>query len=208
MMFVWHSSNTEESGTALANAIGCEHGLVPPQNYEGDVIVYGGVPAANFNWKGRKFGKIINDPRLLKVIKDKAVLAKKMMFGQSVRVFIVNRAVVKVVKTDGTPIQFWPGHDISNLVAYIHNAVLTDAIFVTLLGSPQIVAVEGIYFGNSFAPSNILLAPAITDHPEVVEAIKNAFAEDDREVLTDIITKATPEELKALRKMMKSIAAE
>ena len=200
-MFVWHSKGTEESATAIAQAMNCEHGTVPPMGYEGEVFCYGAAPADNFNWAGRNFTKVINDPRIFRKYRDMAVVGEKLgtgITGESVRIFCVGGKVKKII-----------GNGINT------NGVedtIIEGILISL-GNPEVVALDGAlsFSGNCFTLTKVIFGAALTGHEDIIaEVVKVAepTPEEDKKALQGLIDGADPNELRALRKMLSKLKEE
>jgi len=76
--FVWYSRSSQESGTLLAEELGFEHGLVPPQGFCGALVCYGAKPTDKFKWENRTIQAILNDPRKVQTYRDRKALFDKL----------------------------------------------------------------------------------------------------------------------------------
>jgi hypothetical protein len=195
-MFIWHSSNTEESAQTLAQAFECEYGKVPPKGYEGDVICLSPNPSENFKWGERNFGKIINDPRKFKKFRDDTLVVNTFGVqecGDIIRVICINGKVTKVIG------------EITSLSASMKTSGFEEGLLVKL-GNPEFVAIDGVLSKNglTFIVTKVVFSPALTELPDVIQKLKDEFTEvDDKTALLTLVNSATPEELKALRSYLK-----
>lgn len=85
--FLWLSTASEDTGNALASALGIPAGRVPPKGFEGLIINWGSIPAENFQWDKRTIKAIMNDPRVIRKYLSKSVMAARL----------VNQAVPSIV---------------------------------------------------------------------------------------------------------------
>ena len=196
-MFVWHSKGTEESGAKIAEKLGCEHGTVPPRNYEGDVFCFGAAPAANFKWEDRKFGKIYNDPREVRNKKTPAELVGLgLPVANKVRVFCSGKKVLKIVDVETkNKITFGP-------------AVVGDIYtrFLSKLGSPGLISLDGVYVGGVFQLTNVVYGPALLDHEDVISNVCETVGQDAKKELDTFVKAASPEEARAIMAVFKKMA--
>lgn len=197
-MFVWHSKGTEESGAKIAEKLGCEHGTVPPRNYEGDVFCFGAAPAANFKWEDRKFGKIYNDPREVRNKKTPDELKDLgLPVAQKVRVFCSGKKVLKIVDVE-TKNDITFGKTVSN---DIYNR------FLAKLGSPGLISLDGTLNENSYLHlTNVVYGPALLDHEDVISSVCDSVGKDAKEELDTFVKAASPEEARAIMAVFKKMA--
>jgi hypothetical protein len=203
-MFVWYSNLTKDSGQAIANALGCEHGTVPPQGYEGDVLCFGAAPADNFNWGQRAFKQVVNDPRKFRKYKDKDSVSQVLGgFSSPVRIFWLKDSIVGIVNTvNNQPVDV--GNNLNNLTVVVQS-------LVEKLDSPDFVAFDGYLNGSNFLVSNVVFGPALLNQPGVIQKLVDVYDENPDDFLNALVNNGTKEEKKALvnilRKMKKELAA-
>ncbi len=202
-MFIWHSKGTEESATALAQKLECEHGTVPPTDYEGDVICFNAKPSPKFKWDSRKFGKIINDPRKLQ---QGAWQTKVGGLAIKVRTICMKRPDGYTFNTIKSSVKEGESTEIR----------LSDAALVVLQGictnldTPDFVALDGVYNQNSetYLLEKPVFGPALADDTmltEVVAEFLGGLIQTDKQKLIKLANEGTPEELKVLMGLLSRV---
>lgn len=197
-MFVWYSNSTKESGEALAQSLQCEHGTVPPQGYDGDVICLGAAPAENFKWDARTFTKVVNDPRKFRKYANKATLKQALgtALSTAVRVFWMNDEIVSIInKETGQPV---PAADLNSVTVAIQG-------IVEKLDGPEFVAIDGHLAGGTFVASNVVTGPSIVGQQAVIDKFVATYEEDPDVFFKNVIAQGSKDEKKALINMFKKI---
>ena len=197
-MFVWYSNSTKESGEALAQALYCAHGTVPPQGYEGDVICLGAAQADNFNWNNRQFTKVVNDPRKYRKYANKATLKQTLgtALKTAVRIFWLNEEIVSIINKDtGQP---FPVENL-NLLTVIIQAL------VEKLDNPDFIAIDGNLSDTAFVASNVVTGPSILGQQTVIDKFVATYEEDPDVFFKNVIDQGSKDEKKALINIFKKI---
>jgi hypothetical protein len=208
--FVWYSATTKESGEAIASALNCEHGELPPKDSDiHTLICFGAAPSDKFDWNSRTFHKIVNDPRTFRKYVDKKEVAKVINLGVPCRAFYINGKLDSVIRLDNNtrmPNQAFA--DVSNAVGKLGHPGIVAIDFVgTLDGSGK--AVSAVITNVVTGPSLLNLPAPPAGTKSVIGAIAEAFKapeeDDDKEVLQNLVSNASPAERAALRSLLKRL---
>jgi len=208
-MFVWYSKATRESGVAIAEAMGAEHGTLPPPGYEGDVFCYGATYSTKFQWKKRKFGRIYNDPRKVGKFTNKATLKQALAnrISTPVRILFVSGNEGR----DAQLLSVRDEADVEQALPVAAKGTLLHAMtdIATSMDNPDLLAADGVMNQDgAFLCTNVVLGPALEGKADQLEKVAAVFdVDNDDEKLQELIDEASVPERRVLYKALKEMRA-